>query len=270
VARPIVFLSDYGFQDEYVGVCHGVIARIAPDAPVVDLTHAVPPHDVLRGALVLAASIRYMPGDAVYIAVVDPGVGTIRKGVAVRTASGADLVGPDNGLLAPAWEGLGGAVRAAEITSERVLLRPVSPTFHGRDVFAPAAAHLATGMALEELGPDVPVDDLARLWVPEPDAIPDGLRTSVLAVDRFGNVQLAARPNDLEAAGLADASAVRVSTTHRSLIVPRVRTFADLAQGQVGLSTDSAGFLALVVNLGSAAFELGLEAGSEVVLARPG
>jgi len=266
VARPIVFLSDYGLEDEYAGVCRGVMAGIAPDAPVVDLTHAVPAHDVLRGALVLAASARFMPERAVFLAVVDPGVGTVRRALAVETASGATLVGPDNGLLAPAWEQLGGAARAVEITSERVLLHPVSPTFHGRDVFAPAAAHVANGMPLDELGPDVPVDDLARLWIPEPVATGGGLRCAVLAVDRFGNVQLAASAGDLEAAGLGEAPALRVSTAERTLDVPCIRTFADLEQGQVGLAVDSAGFLALVVNLGSAAFELGLEAGDEVLL----
>ena len=144
MSRPIVFLTDYGRSDAFVGICHGVMARIAPDARVIDLTHAVPRQDVLRGAVELARAVPYMPADAVYVAVVDPGVGSDRRAVAV--AAGASLlVGPDNGVLSLAWDALGGVTEAVEIASPAVVLAPVSRTFHGRDIFAPAAAHLAAG-----------------------------------------------------------------------------------------------------------------------------
>ena len=137
---PIVFMSDYGLADEFVGICHGVVARIAPRVRVIDLTHAIPRHDVAAGAMALGRAAPFMPEDAVYLGVVDPGVGSARRPVAVACGSGALLVGPDNGVLSMAWATLGGAAQAAEITSERVLLGPVSATFHGRDVFAPAAS----------------------------------------------------------------------------------------------------------------------------------
>jgi S-adenosylmethionine hydrolase len=266
MARPIVFLSDYGIEDEYVGVCHGVIARFAPDAMVVDLTHAVPPHEVVRGAMVLAASVRFMPEHAVFLAVVDPGVGTERLAVAVETPAGGTLVGPDNGLLSLAWEELGGPGRAFAITSEQVLLQPLSDTFHGRDVFAPAAAHVAIGLPLEELGPEVPVDGLVRVSIPRPSVGPSGLRCAVLATDRFGNVQLAARAPDLEAAGLSGAQRLEVMTGDHAILVRRARTFGQLRPTEAGLTIDSSGFLALVVNGGSAALALGLGPGDEVTL----
>ncbi len=147
MARPIVFLTDYGLADEFVGICHGVMASIAPGATVIDLSHSVPRHDVKRGALMLGRATAFMPKDSVYVAVVDPGVGSDRRSIAVRAASGAVLVGPDNGLLAVAWDSLGGARSAVEIGAEQVVLHPVSKTFHARDVFAPAAAHLAMGMS---------------------------------------------------------------------------------------------------------------------------
>jgi len=265
-----VFLSDYGLQDEYVGVCHGVIARVAPDAAVVDLTHAVPAHDVARGAVILAGSVRFMPDGAVFLAVVDPGVGMDRRAVAVQTASGAVLVGPDNGLLSLAWDEMGGPDRAVTITSEAVLLSPVSHTFHGRDVFAPAAAHVARGLALDELGPQVAVDGLVRISFPQPTVSSDELRAVVLGTDRFGNLQLAARLLDLEAACLSGLERLEVAAGDQVILARPVRTFGELRSTEAGITVDSAGFLALVVNGGSAALSFGLGPGDEVRLARPG
>ena len=168
MSRPIVFLTDYGMADEFVGVCHGVMLRIAPDVRVIDLTHSIPRQDVMHGALTLGRATSYLPEDAVYVAVVDPGVGSGRGSIAVRAASGALLVGPDNGVLSLAWEALGGAEDAVEITSDDVVLQPVSRTFHGRDVFAPAAAHLAVGMPLAALGSALDVDRLHVLELPGP------------------------------------------------------------------------------------------------------
>jgi len=162
MTRPIVFLTDYGLADEFVGICHGVIARIAPEAHVIDLSHAITRQEVLQGALVLARATDYLPEDAVYVAVVDPGVGSDRRAIAVEASSGAVLVGPDNGLLSMAWEALGGARRAFEITSGSVMLPTPSKTFHGRDVFTPAAAHLASGTPIEDVGPAVDVVEIGR------------------------------------------------------------------------------------------------------------
>jgi S-adenosyl-L-methionine hydrolase (adenosine-forming) len=260
MTRPIVFLTDYGLADDFVGVCHGVIARVAPDAHVIDLTHHVTRQDVLQGAIVLSRAVAFMPADAVYLAVVDPGVGSARLPVAVQAGSGAHLVGPDNGLLSMAWAELGGAVGAARIQAPDVVLHPVSRTFHGRDVFAPAAAHLAAGATLEDLGPALDPIELAVLDLPRPMVTPGIVGARVIGVDGFGNVQLNATPADLAAAGVEDS----VSVGPRRL--PRVAAFADVPPGAAAAIVDSAGHVALVVNRGNAAQALGLSTGDSVVL----
>jgi S-adenosyl-L-methionine hydrolase (adenosine-forming) len=264
MTRPIVFLTDYGRSDSFVGICHGVMARIAPDARIIDLTHAVPRQDVLRGAVELSRSIPYMPAGAVYVAVVDPGVGSDRRAVAAA-AGGALLVGPDNGVLSPAWAALGGVEAAVEIESPAVVLAPVSRTFHGRDIFAPAAAHLAAGMPLEDLGPAVDVATLHRLDVPGPMVADGAVGARVTATDGFGNVQLNATERDLDAAGVT-AGRVLVVNGRR---VPRAGTFAELPEREPGLIVDSDGYLAIVVNHGNAAAMLGLSAGDVVVVEAP-
>ncbi len=260
MARSIVFLSDYGLADEFVGVCHGVIAAIAPDARVIDLTHHVPRHDVRRGATILARAAPFMPPDAVHLAVVDPGVGTGRRAVAVEAVSGALLVGPDNGVLSLAWEALGGVAGAAEVASDAVLRRPVSRTFHGRDVFAPAAAHLAAGLPVAEVGPPVDAASLVRLARPEPRVEPGRVTCEVVAVDGFGNAQLNVRAEHLEAAGLTGAFRLG----HR--LVRVVGTFGDVEEGDYAAVIDSQGYLALFVNRGSAARVLGIEEGDVLTL----
>ncbi len=260
--RPIVFLTDYGLGGEFVGVCHGVIARIAAGARVIDLTHAVPRQDVLLGAVTLARAVRFMPEDAVYLAVVDPGVGSERRPVVVEASSGALLVGPDNGLLSMAWEALGGAARAVEIASDDVLLHPVSRTFHGRDVFAPAAANLAAGLALEALGPTIDPASLRQVDLPGPMVTPGAIGARVVGIDGFGNVQLNVLPEDLDAAGLRGPLSLGRWT------IARAATFADVPRGTLAAIVDSQGFLALAVNHGSAARMLGLEPGVTVRLSR--
>jgi hypothetical protein len=185
MTRSIVFLSDFGYRNEWVGLCHTVMNRIAPESPVVDLSHGVPPLDVAAGALLLADSLPYMRADAVVLAVVDPSVGRDRD-VAVETADGRLLVGPDNGLLAPSWRVAGGAARAVAISSSNVVLEPVSPSFHARDVLAPAAAHLASGMALEELGELFAPASLAGLDLPEPVVEPGKIQCEVVASTASG------------------------------------------------------------------------------------
>jgi len=261
MSRPIVFLTDYGRSDPFVGICHGVMARIAPDARVIDLTHAVPRQDVLRGAVELARAVPYMPEDAIYVAVVDPGVGSDRRAVAA-TAGGSLLVGPDNGVLSLAWEALGGVTEAVEIESPAVVLMPVSRTFHGRDIFAPAAAHLAVGTPLRDLGPAVDPASLERLDVPGPMVAPGAVGARVTATDGFGNVQLNATELDLEAAGIADGGVLVVNGRR----LPRAGTFAELPEREPGFIVDSDGHLAIVVNKGNAALMLGMAAGDAVVV----
>ena len=268
MARPIVFLSDYGLEDEFVGICHGVIARIAPDSRVIDLAHSVPPGDVVRGAVLLAQSVDYMPEDAVVLAVVDPGVGTNRRAVAVRAVSGRVFVGPDNGLLSLAWERLGGAAEAAEIRSPDVVLEPTSATFHGREVFAPAAAHLSNGRALGGLGPPAEPATLVCVEIAQPRVRDGEVRCEVLAVDRFGNVQLSAGPQHLARAGLRDVDELLVQVDRTETLVRRASTFAELEEGAFGLIVDSRGWLAVVRTAGSAADALAAREGHSVVVTR--
>lgn len=263
MSRPILFLSDYGLDDEFVGVCHAVIAGIVPEARVIDLTHGVPPRDVARGAIVLADSVPYAPANAVYLAVVDPGVGTTRLPVAVQ-AGDAFLVGPDNGVLSLAWEALGGASRAFVIDSDEVMRTPTSPTFHGRDVFAPAAAHLASDGAPEALGRAVDPVRLERLRSPTATAEPGRLSCEVIGIDRFGNVQLSARVEDLGIADLDSATELNVRTGSEVVSIPRAHTFGDVPPERPGLIVDSSGRLAIVVNGGSAAETFDVQIGARV------
>jgi S-adenosylmethionine hydrolase len=252
----VTFLSDFGLQDDFVGTCHGVIKRIAPEAQIIDITHGIPPQQILQGALVLANTIPYMPVGA-HLAVVDPGVGGARRPLALRDGEGRFYVGPDNGLLIPAAEALGGIVSVHELSSPDFRLPEVSATFHGRDVFAPAAAHLATGVPADRMG--APVDPAGVVRLPAPlCAVRDGrLDSEVVGEDAFGNVQLAAVAADLAAAGLGPGSRVRVLLDGSGFDADVVRTFADVPPGALLMHVDSAGHVALAVNRGSAAERLG-------------
>jgi S-adenosylmethionine hydrolase len=267
-ASPVVFLSDFGLQDEFVGTCHGVVARIAPGSPVIDLTHGVPRGDVLRGALLLAGALAYVPDDAVLLAVVDPGVGGDRRAVAVRTGDGRLLVGPDNGLLSAAWDALGGVALAVEITSPSVVLRPTSATFHGRDVFAPAAACLAAGEDIHSLGLPLGADTLVRLEPPRPVIGAGTLGARVLSVDGFGNVQLGATAEDLERAGLDNLMQVVVRGGGEAVRSSRGVTFAAVDEGAFVLLVDSSGWLAVACNGGDAAQRLRVVPGDTIEISR--
>lgn len=269
MTRPILFLTDYGLDDEFVGLCHAVIARLAPEARVVDLAHGIPPQDVLRGALVLADATPYAPAETVYLAVVDPGVGTDRRPIVVESGDSL-LVGPDNGLLSLAWDALGGVKRAFLIESPQVMLGRISATFHGRDVFAPAAARLAAGLDPAAVGPPVDPASLIRVDVPMPEVEPGRVVCRVVAVDRFGNVQLAAGPDVLEEAGIAGAPRLDVRAKGHRSPAREARTFAEVAEWAVGIVVNSSGRLALVRNRDSAAEALDLGPGDEVEIALPG
>jgi S-adenosylmethionine hydrolase len=259
----VTFLTDFGLQDDFVGTCHGVIAGIAPDARVIDITHGIPPQAVLQGALVLANTTPYMPV-GVHLAVVDPGVGSNRRAVAVRTQDGRTFVGPDNGLLMIAAEPLG-ITDAHELAAPQFRLPEVSRTFHARDIFAPAAAHLAAGVALAELGPAVPPEELVRLEVPEPEVGRTQVSATVLVIDRFGNVSTNARREHVEALG-GDRVEIRLTLDRYYALVGE--TFADAGPGELILYEDSYGLMTLAIRNGDAAGLTGLAAGDEVRIAR--
>lgn len=251
VRRSITFSSDYGYADEFVGVCHAVIAAIAPGVRVVDITHELA--DVRSGAAVLAQSLTYA-SPAVHLAVVDPGVGTGRRGVVVSTADGSLLVGPDNGLLIPASEALGGTTDVYELADPRFRLPAVSATFHGRDIFAPAAAHLAAGLPPELVGPPV-FDVVEPVPVAAPEVGEGRLAAEVLRSDRFGNLQLAAGRDDLLGAGLRGEVTVAAGSSRRKASV--ARTFGDVPEGALVVYLDSADHVAVACNGASACEVLG-------------
>jgi S-adenosylmethionine hydrolase len=258
VARQITFLSDFGTRDVFVGLCHAVMAAITPGAPVADLTHDIAPHDVRAGAVALADCVPYVPA-AVHLAVVDPGVGSQRAGV-VLVAGDALLVGPDNGLLLHAARRLGGVGAAYRLSEPRLRAPRVSRTFHGRDIFAPAAAHLAGGTAPAAFGPALDVAGLVEIDLPAAE-IGDGIITApVRSTDRFGNAQLAITAADLERAGLSGGQRLQLLTGHKTFEIRHVGTFADLAGGELGLIEDSFGWLAVVLDRAAAARQLRLEA----------
>jgi S-adenosylmethionine hydrolase len=259
----VSFLSDYGRRDEFVGVVHSVIRSIAVEARVIDITHDIAPHDVRAGGLALARSAQYMaPGIA--LAVVDPGVGTDRKPVVIEVADGeAFLVGPDNGLLAPAVAMVGGATGAVILDNPQYRLPAVGRTFDGRDVFAPAAAHLCLGVPMGELGTAIDPIQLLPGLLPVSEVQDDGsIKTEVLWIDRFGNAQLNLDPEFLH--GWPDVVSVEGGRINRN--AARVETFADIPGGGFGLLVDSYGLVALAVDRSSAAAELGLSEGDELTL----
>jgi S-adenosyl-L-methionine hydrolase (adenosine-forming) len=254
----ISLTTDYGTFDGFVAACHGSIARIAPEVRVIDVTHHVPPADIARGAAVLAQTAPSLP-PSVHVAVVDPGVGTARRGIVIGTATGV-LVGPDNGLLLPAAEALGGIQAVHELINKDWFLGDVSRTFHGRDLFSPAAARLALGAALGDAGPAVDPESLVRL--PDPVVtIGDGwIEAEVITVDRFGNVQLAAGATAL--AGLGADLVVNDNVRAR-----RGTTFGDVDQGDLLVYEDSAGHVAIAINRGRAVVVLSVRTGDVIRLA---
>jgi S-adenosyl-L-methionine hydrolase (adenosine-forming) len=261
----LTFITDYGLDDGFVAACHGVAARIAPAARIIDITHLVPPGDVRRGAAVLAQTMPYLP-PAVHVAVVDPGVGTTRRGIAVQAGEGI-LVGPDNGLLSWAAAALGGARRAFHLTNGELWLHPVSQTFHGRDIFVPVAAHLAAGADLLSVGTELDTGDLVTLPAPTSRVYDREAEGEVMSVDRFGNVQLSIAASDADRIGIGFGSHLVVRCGRRQLTVPYLETFAAVAPGELVAFTDSAGLISLAVNAGDAAQQLGLPPGAHVRLA---
>lgn len=262
----VTFLSDYGLRDEFVGVCHGVIAGIAPDARVIDVTHGIGRHDVRAGALALRRALPHMP-PGVHLAVVDPEVGSSRRAVALRCAEDDRvLVGPDNGLLMPAAEHFGGVVEAVDISASPLRLGHVSATFHGRDVFAPVAAHLAAGTPLSTAGTPLEVAELAELALPRPELRDGAVLAHVLSVDGFGNLGLDAAHPDLSSTGLRLGRPLLANGRPATF----AGTFADVPAGALVLYEDPDRMLALAVNRGSAAADLDVGPDAEILLAPAG
>jgi S-adenosylmethionine hydrolase len=264
MARTITFLSDYGLADEFAGVVHAVIARICPEARVIDLGHGVPRHDVVSGARMLARALPFAPA-GVHLAVVDPEVGARRRAVALRTA-GEDrlLVGPDNGLLLPAAERFGGVAEVVEISLSPWRLEPVAATFHGRDVFAPVAARLAAGEPLGDAGEPMAVEELTTVELTRGRAEDGALIARVMESDSFGNLALDAGHAELADTGLVLGQPIVVRLQRRRATGVYARTFADVRRGALLLYEDAGGSLALAVNGGDAAALLGLRRGDEV------
>lgn len=261
----VTFLTDFGLEDDFVGTCHGVIKRIAPETQVIDITHGIRPGRILQGAIVLANTLPYMPA-GVHLAVVDPGVGSSRRPLALRDVEGRLYVGPDNGLLLPAAERFGGVAEAHELANPAYALERVSRTFHGRDLFSPAAAHLSLGVPLSDLGPPIDPDELVRLDVPEPEVGASSIRASVLAVDRFGNAALNLTRDQLEDVGIVPGMRVEVAVNDRQYFAVAARTFGDARVGDLILYEDSYRNVAVAVSRGSAAELLGIEEGSDLVI----
>ena len=263
--RPICFLSDYGLRDDFVGLCKGVVLRIAPGATIVDLTHEVPGFGIEAGAEILEHATGYMPENTVYLAVVDPGVGTERRALALSSASGALLVGPDNGLLVPAAESLGGVAGAVSLTNADYHVQPISSTFHGRDIFAPAAAHLAAGLDPARLGEVVDPASLVRVELPRMEK--DGTNTlvaTIISVDRYGNARLSVTEEEAE---LEFGMPLKLEVGESGdMPVRYVETFGHSKVGDLVLVPDSHRRLSLSVNQGNVARALALEEGDRVRL----
>lgn len=263
----ITFLSDFGLKDDFVGTCHGVIKRIAPEAEIIDITHGIPPTSILQGALVLANTIGFMPV-GVHLAIVDPGVGGPRRALALRDTEGRLYVGPDNGLLLPATS-RAGIDAAHELANPAYALDSISRTFHGRDLFAPAAAHLATGVPLPELGPPLDPESLIRLDLPEPAVVDGAIHATFLYVDSFGNIALNLDRDDVEALGILSGMRVELELAGERYYAVMARTFADARPGDVILYEDSYKNMSLAISRGSAARMLHASPGQEIRISIP-
>jgi S-adenosyl-L-methionine hydrolase (adenosine-forming) len=264
--RPIVFVSDFGLGNEWVGICHSVMSGISPQSPIIDLSHLIRPLEVASGALLIADSVPYIPQDAVILGVVEPNVGKDRE-IAVETTSGRCFVGPDNGLLSLAWEASGGIRAAVEITSADVV-RPIhAESFRAPDTFCPATAHLAAGTPIERLGERIDPATLAVVTLAEPEIEPGRICCEVIDFNRFGNVQLNVRPADLAAAGLDAATGLRVEALSGAVEAKRGNTYADFDAGEYGVLFDPRGWLTIVRgNPASALDGLGLALAAPVWL----
>jgi S-adenosylmethionine hydrolase len=262
MARPVIaVMSDFGTRNHYAGTMKAVALGICPDATLVDLTHDIPPHDVLTASLELAASYRYFPAGTVFLVVVDPGVGSVRRGLAAETAE-FRFVAPDNGVLTAVLRET--PPRAVvELTERRYARASVSRTFEGRDRFAPAAGWLAKGIKLTALGR--PAGDYVTIDIPEPEVSGDRIRGEVLQVDHFGNLVTNIDRKSFER--LAQSAAISLVVGDHP-VARFVDTYAEGASGEVCALIGSTDHVEIALNSGSAADELGLGPGAEVTISR--
>ena len=263
----VTFLSDYGLDDVFVGVCKGIIAQAAPHTRVIDICHLVAAQDVEAGALALTAAMPFMPV-AVHLAMVDPQHAEPARGVAVRTTDGSLFVGPDNGLLSHAWEARGGIERVVELVNRDLWLEHLHATFRGRDVFAPVAAHLAAGGTLDDVGPKLDAAELVRLPTRHAAVDDDHVHAEIRAIDHFGNVSLNLARSDLEAAGITLGDTVELRCNGRTVSVPFTHSFGEVPSGRLTLCEDSFRAIQLAVNAGRANQELRVSRGDPIVIAR--
>jgi S-adenosyl-L-methionine hydrolase (adenosine-forming) len=261
----ITLLTDYGRDDDFVGVCHGVIRTIHPEAQIVDITHGVGRYAVRQGALVLRNTLPYTPV-GVHAAIVDPQVGTERRAVALRATDGRLLVGPDNGLLSLAWERCGGIELAVDVSRSPHRLEPVSATFHGRDIFAPVAAHLARGAALEDAGDPLDPTELATVELPQPRVEDGSVVAHALVIDRFGNAALNIGHEDMAGTGITLGGTVELDVSGERYLATYAQTFADVRPGELIVYEDAYRTLAVAINRGDAAATLALRPDAEVRL----
>jgi S-adenosyl-L-methionine hydrolase (adenosine-forming) len=261
----VTLLTDYGRDDDFVGVCHGVMRSIEPDLRIIDITHGINRYAVREGALVLRNTLPFMPV-GVHMAVVDPQVGTERRAVALRTGDGRTLVGPDNGLLSLAWERCGGVELAVDVTRSPHRLEPVSATFHGRDIFAPVAAQLAAGAQLADAGDPVDPDALVVVELPVPRTEDGALVAHALVLDRFGNVGLNVGHEQLAGSGLRLGGTIELETGGERYLAKYAQTFADVTAGELLVYEDAYRTLAVAINRGDAASTLGMRPDAEVRL----
>ncbi len=264
----VTLLTDYGRDDDFVGVCHGVIRTIHPEASIVDITHGIRRYAVRQGAIVLRNTLPYMP-PGVHLAVVDPQVGTERRALALRSGDGRLLVGPDNGLLSLAWERCGGVEQVVDVTRSPHRLQPVSATFHGRDIFAPVAAHLAAGAELADAGDPLNPEALRVVDLPVPRSEDGAVVAHALVVDRFGNAGLNVDHEALAGSGITLGGPVELEVAGERYLATFAQTFADVKPGELLVYEDAYRTLAVAINRGDAAGTLGLRPDAEVRL-RPG
>lgn len=258
----VSFLSDYGLQDEFVGVVKGVISSFSPSTPIIDITHNIAPHDIRAASLALARAVQYLP-DGIILAIVDPGVGSNRKAIAVEVNDGGKIfIAPDNGLLPPALALFGGVKQVVQLNNEQYHIKAFGGTFAGRDIFAPAIGQLLSGTELKDLGDSVEIHDLKPSLIPVPKIEEGYLESQVIWIDHFGNAQL-----NLDAQDIAFLEKnLKLVVNGKTMIATRVKVYQDLADHQLGLLVDSYGMACLSMNCHSAALALGLETSTQVTL----